>query len=212
MGFRKADDFYIALGGAKISPKTVVNKVLHAPQGGRGGRGRDDDGRGPRLDAARAPPAEPLELAVRHPRRGRRRRHAAPGQVLPPGAGRPDRRLHLARPRHHDPPRGLPERRARCARTPSASSTSSWEGDHETSFKVEIEVDAYDRTRLLEELSRTFAESGINIVEARCVVSPPMVKNRFVVEVGDTQTLKTTITRLRNIDSVFDAYRVTPTG
>jgi guanosine-3',5'-bis(diphosphate) 3'-pyrophosphohydrolase len=40
----------------------------------------------------------------------------------------------------------------------------------------------------------------------------PMVKNRFVVEVGDTQALKTCITRLRNIDSVFDAYRVTPTG
>src|SRR5229473_1242239 len=28
MGFRKADDFYIALGAAKISPKTVVQKVL----------------------------------------------------------------------------------------------------------------------------------------------------------------------------------------
>ena len=28
MGFRKADDFYIALGGAKISPKVVVNKVM----------------------------------------------------------------------------------------------------------------------------------------------------------------------------------------
>ena len=28
MGFRKADDFYIALGGAKISAKTVVSKVL----------------------------------------------------------------------------------------------------------------------------------------------------------------------------------------
>ncbi|MBA2638250.1 MAG: bifunctional (p)ppGpp synthetase/guanosine-3',5'-bis(diphosphate) 3'-pyrophosphohydrolase, partial [Solirubrobacterales bacterium] len=28
MGFRKADDFYIALGGAKISPKIVVNKVM----------------------------------------------------------------------------------------------------------------------------------------------------------------------------------------
>jgi GTP diphosphokinase / guanosine-3',5'-bis(diphosphate) 3'-diphosphatase len=39
-----------------------------------------------------------------------------------------------------------------------------------------------------------------------------MVKNRFVVEVGDTQTLKTCIGRIRNIDSVFDAYRVTPTG
>jgi GTP pyrophosphokinase len=39
-----------------------------------------------------------------------------------------------------------------------------------------------------------------------------MVKNRFVVEVGDTQTLKSTISRLRAIDAVFDAYRVTPNG
>jgi GTP pyrophosphokinase len=39
-----------------------------------------------------------------------------------------------------------------------------------------------------------------------------MVKNRFVVEVGDTQSLKQCISRLRNIESVFDAYRVTPTG
>ena len=40
----------------------------------------------------------------------------------------------------------------------------------------------------------------------------PMVKNRFVVEVGDTQALKACVARLRNIESVFDAYRVTPTG
>jgi GTP pyrophosphokinase len=38
-----------------------------------------------------------------------------------------------------------------------------------------------------------------------------MVKNRFVVEVGDTTALKTCVTRLRNIESVFDAYRITPT-
>ena len=47
-------------------------------------------------------------------------------------------------------------------------------------------MDAWDRTRLLEDLSRTFAETGINILEARCTVVHPMVKNRFVVEVGDT--------------------------
>ncbi len=39
-----------------------------------------------------------------------------------------------------------------------------------------------------------------------------MVKNRFVVEVADTHTLKGAITRMRNIESVFDAYRVTPGG
>jgi GTP pyrophosphokinase len=31
-----------------------------------------------------------------------------------------------------------------------------------------------------------------------------------VVEVGDTGALKACIQRLRNIDSVFDAYRITP--
>ena len=59
-------------------------------------------------------------------------------------------------------------------------------------------------------MSRTFAEAGINIIEARCTVSPPMIRNQFVVEVGDTRTLDQAITRLRNIDNVFDAYRVTP--
>ena len=88
----------------------------------------------------------------------------------------------------------------------------SWDGDNETSFKVEIQVDAWDRHRLLEDLSRTFAEGGVNIIEARCIVDKPMVKNRFVVEVPEAQTLKGVIARLRQIDAVFDAYRVTPTG
>jgi GTP pyrophosphokinase len=33
-----------------------------------------------------------------------------------------------------------------------------------------------------------------------------------VVEVGDTSALKACIQRLRNIDSVFDAYRITPSS
>ena len=87
-----------------------------------------------------------------------------------------------------------------------------WDGDNEASYRVELQVDAWDRTRLLEDLSRTFAEAGLNILEANCATKHPMVKNRFVVEVGDTEQLKQCISRLRNVDSVFDAYRVTPTG
>ena len=88
----------------------------------------------------------------------------------------------------------------------------SWDGDSVNSFKVELQVDGWDRHRLLEDLSRTFAEAGINILEARCIVNHPMVKNRFVVEVGDLQALRGTINRLRAIDAVFDAYRVIPAG
>jgi guanosine-3',5'-bis(diphosphate) 3'-pyrophosphohydrolase len=38
------------------------------------------------------------------------------------------------------------------------------------------------------------------------------VKNRFVVEVADTHSLKNCVARLRNVDAVFDAYRVVPGG
>ena len=95
-------------------------------------------------------------------------------------------------------------------KNPERFTNVSWEGDQSTGFIVEIQVDAWDRHRLLEDLSRAFSESGGNILEARCLSMGPMVKNRFVVEMADTHTLKSAVTRLRNTESVFDAYRVTP--
>ena len=78
-------------------------------EGGRGGGGAGLRGVG----AARAQgdaEEDGRVVDLRHQGRGRRGRDAAAGQVLPAGAGRPDRGLHLARQGHHDPPRGLPER------------------------------------------------------------------------------------------------------
>jgi len=209
MGFRKAEDFYIALGGAKITPKVVVNKILH------------------RLKQGEAAEAEQntVESLVTT---GRKRRQPT-GTSKSYGVmvdGVDDVQLRMAkccRPVPGDPivgyvslGRGITIHRDDCPnaaalrKDPERFVRVHWEGEHETAFKVELQIDAYDRTRLLEELSRTFAEAGINIVEARCIVSSPMVKNTFVVEVGDTRVLKTTVTRLRSIEGVFDAYRVTP--
>ena len=96
-------------------------------------------------------------------------------------------------------------------KAPERFTDVSWDGDNVASYRVELQVDAYDRTRLLEDLTRTFAEAGANILEARCTTKHPMVRNRFVVEVGDSDQLRHCVARLRNVDSVFDAYRVTPT-
>jgi GTP pyrophosphokinase len=209
MGFRKADDFYIALGGAKISPKVVTNKVM---QRLKQGEAADEE----------INPAETLVSA----HRPRRQPSGASSSYGIRVEGVDDVMLRLAkccRPVPGDPivgyvslGRGITIHRDDCPNTaalrkdPERFVRVHWEGDHEQAFKVELQVDAWDRHRLLEDLSRTFAEAGINIVEARCIVSPPMVQNRFVVEVVDTQSLKATVGRLRNIDSVFDAYRITP--
>ena len=119
MGFRKADDFYIALGGAKISPKVVVNKVLQRLK--QGEAAEEEATTAESLVSTRRQRRQPTgsSAVLRHPRRGRRRRDAAHGQVLPPGARRPGRRLRLARARHHHPPRRLPEHR-RAAQGPRA--------------------------------------------------------------------------------------------
>ncbi len=208
VGFRKADDFYIALGAAKISPKLVVNKVMQRLKQGEAADGSDS--------------ASEL-LRVGRPRRRPTKSSEQYGISV---EGVDDVMLRLAkccRPVPGDDivgyislGRGITIHRADCANTaalrrnPERFAAVSWEGDQSTGFIVEIQIDAWDRHRLLEELSRAFSESGANIIEARCLSMPPMVKNRFVVEIADTHALKGAITRLRNIESVFDAYRVTP--
>ncbi|HEX5308189.1 MAG TPA: bifunctional (p)ppGpp synthetase/guanosine-3',5'-bis(diphosphate) 3'-pyrophosphohydrolase [Solirubrobacteraceae bacterium] len=210
MGYRKADDFYIALGSAKISPKVVVNKVLQ------------------RLKRGEAADNEAAASDLVKVGRPRRRATTSSGKYGIKVEGVDDVMLRLAkccRPVPGDPiigyislGRGITIHRKDCpnakllARNPERFTNVSWEGDRQTSFVVEIHIDAWDRHRLLEDLSRAFSESGANILEARCLSMPPMVKNRFVVELADTQSLKGAISRLRNTDSVFDAYRVTPGG
>ena len=103
-GFKKAEDFYVALGSGKLPGSQIVNKVIQRlktdevveeeavmlkPPQGEGHGGQPD---------------------LRHQRLRRRGRARPAGEVLHAGARRPDRRLHLARQGDHDPPRGLPER------------------------------------------------------------------------------------------------------
>jgi guanosine-3',5'-bis(diphosphate) 3'-pyrophosphohydrolase len=212
MGFKKADDFYIALGGAKVSAKVVVNKVLQRLKQGESGV-EEPSAADSLLDQRRSAHRRPDSSSSKY------------GINVEGVADVPLRLAKCCRPVSGDPilgyvslGRGITIHREDCPnvgalrKDPERFVPVSWDGDNETSFKVELQVDAWDRHRLLEDLSRTFAEAGINIVEARCIVSHPMVKNRFVVEVGDTQALKSAINRLRSIDAVFDAYRVTPTG
>jgi len=208
VGYRKADDFYIALGAAKVSPKVVVNKVMQ------------------RLKQGEAADGEATAADLLRVGRARRRPTKSSGQYGIRVEGVEDVMLRLAkccRPVPGDEivgyislGRGITIHREDCPNSrllrkdPERFTNVSWEGDQTTAFVVEIQIDAWDRHRLLEDLSRVFSESGANILEARCLSTPPMVKNRFVVEVADTHTLKGAVTRLRNIESVFDAYRVTP--
>ena len=209
MGFRKATEFYIALGQGKVSTKTVANKLMQRLKEGEAVEEEQPIGReGAREDKAR------------------RTKDASNYGIRVKGADNVAVRLaKCCRPVPGDKiagyvslGRGITIHRADCKnvkalmKSPERFVEVAWEGENESSYRVELQIDAYDRTRLLEDLSRTFSEAGINILGASCMTKHPMVKNRFVVEVGDTEQLKQCISRLRNVESVFDAYRITPTG
>ena len=211
MGFRKADDFYIALGGAKISAKTVANKVLQRLKAG---------------EAVTGDEAESRLAGVLEGRDERQRRTQEASAYGIEVKGVDDVVVRLAkccRPVPGDEivgyislGRGITIHREDCKnvvplrRAPERFTDVSWAGDNRASYRVELQVDAWDRTRLLEDLSRTFSEAGVNILEANCTTKHPMVRNRFVVEVGDNGQLKQCINRLRHVEAVFDAYRITP--
>jgi GTP pyrophosphokinase len=206
MGFHKATEFYIALGQGKISTKTAANKVMQ------------------RLKAGEAVDEQASGLVGPREDRARRTKDSANYGITVKGADNVAVRLaKCCRPVPGDKiegyvslGRGITIHREDCKnvkalkKSPDRFVDVSWEGENEASYRVELQIDAYDRTRLLEDLSRTFSEAGINIIGATCTTNPPMVKNRFVIEVGDTEHLKQCISRLRNVESVFDAYRITP--
>jgi GTP pyrophosphokinase len=86
----------------------------------------------------------------------------------------------------------------------------SWDGDSTKSFRVQLAVDSWDRPRLLEDVARTFAEHGANIVSYGGVVEDQLAKNWYTAEIGDVKSLRSLMIALRSLDAVFDAYRVTP--
>jgi len=203
-GFKKADDFYLALGSGKLQPSTIVNKVVQ--------RLKTDQVAEEAPVVTKAPKAQTVSGSDL-------------GVVVP---GVSDVLVRLAKcctPVPGDPivgyislGRGITIHREDCPnvkalrRSPERFTTVGWDGATAAKgFRVQIAVSSWDRPRLLEDVARTFAEHGANIVSYGGVVEDQLAKNWYTAEVGDVKGLRTLLTALRNIDSVFDAYRVTPT-
>ncbi|HEX5449443.1 MAG TPA: bifunctional (p)ppGpp synthetase/guanosine-3',5'-bis(diphosphate) 3'-pyrophosphohydrolase [Gaiellaceae bacterium] len=202
-GFKKAEDFYLALGSGKLQAGTIVNKVIQ------------------RLKTEQVAEEAPVVKAPKA-------REAVGGNEIGVVVqGIDDVLVRLAKcctPVPGDPivgyislGRGITIHREDCPnvralkRNPERFTTVGWEtGTVAKSFRVQLAVDSWDRPRLLEDVARTFAEHGANIVSYGGVVEDQLAKNWYTAEVGDVESLRTLLSALRHLEGVFDAYRVTP--
>jgi guanosine-3',5'-bis(diphosphate) 3'-pyrophosphohydrolase len=114
--------------------------------------------------------------------------------------------------------RGVSVHRADCANAASLASRSrerliEVEWDHRSSgvFVATIEVVAIDRSRLLTDVTKVVSEHHLNIVSANTQTDPDRISRmRFDVELADPGHLESVLNLIRQLDAVYDVYRILP--
>ncbi|HEY6424600.1 MAG TPA: bifunctional (p)ppGpp synthetase/guanosine-3',5'-bis(diphosphate) 3'-pyrophosphohydrolase [Pseudonocardiaceae bacterium] len=85
-----------------------------------------------------------------------------------------------------------------------------WESSSSSVFLVSIQVEALDRHRLLSDVTKVLADERVNILSASVTTSRDRVAvSRFSFEMGDPKHLGHVLRAVRNIEGVYDVYRVT---
>ncbi len=85
-----------------------------------------------------------------------------------------------------------------------------WASSSTAVFLVAIQVEALDRHRLLSDITKALADEKVNILSASVTTSRDRVAvSRFSFEMGDPKHLGHVLRVVRNVEGVYDVYRVT---
>jgi GTP pyrophosphokinase len=115
--------------------------------------------------------------------------------------------------------RGVSVHRTDCANAESLMSEQAarvvdveWDGDHSRSmFRAGVEVVALDRSKLLRDVANSLSEQHVNIVACSTHTgSDRVAKMRFEFEMADPSHLESVLRTIKQIDAVYDAYRLVP--
>jgi GTP pyrophosphokinase len=88
--------------------------------------------------------------------------------------------------------------------------TVHWAPSDTSVFRVSIQVEALDRTRLLSDVTRVLSDQHVNILSAFVNTSRDRVAiSKFSFEMGDPKHLGDVLRAVRGVDGVYDVYRVT---
>lgn len=207
--FRLADvsALYAAVGEGNLGAPTVVRKVIELHGGDEGAQ-------------------EDLAEAVTITGRSRRPRinSGSDSGVIVRGA--PDVWVKLAKCCTPVPPDdilgfvtkggGVSVHRKDCTNAASLMSQPEklldveWAPSGQSTFLVNIQVEALDRSRLLSDITMVLSDAHLNLLSANLTTTRDRVaKIRFTFEMGDAKHLDTVLKSVRTVPGVFDVYRVT---
>jgi len=85
----------------------------------------------------------------------------------------------------------------------------SWVPNSKSIFLVQIQIEALDRGGLLSDVTRVLSEHHVNILSASVSTrSDRVALSRFVFEMSNPASLEGLLNAVRNINNVYDVYRV----
>jgi GTP diphosphokinase / guanosine-3',5'-bis(diphosphate) 3'-diphosphatase len=85
-----------------------------------------------------------------------------------------------------------------------------WAPTAQSTYLVNIQVEALDRARLLSDITMALSDAHVNILSATLSTTRDRVaKSRFSFEMADASQLDSVLRAVRSVPGVFDAYRVT---
>ena len=88
-----------------------------------------------------------------------------------------------------------------------------WDNRQQGTFVVTIQIEALDRTKLLRDVTAAISDHGIQIVSSSTRAGKDGIALlSFTFELADPSHLEHLLQSIKGIDSVFDAYRVVPSG
>ncbi len=218
LNFKDADEMFVTVGAGKLSPKQVSNRMLRVLN-----RGKEDE------DEAK-PVFDQLNLttgAVTPTRAQKRRERKTNNKTGVVVRGLDDVFVRLSRCCNPLPGddiigfitrgRGVSVHRADC---PNAADLKSdpermidvaWEDESESTYQVEIFIEAIDRMRLLQDIVMFLADSGVNILSSSTTThKDDIVEMRFLFEVSNMSTIDQILKDVTFIDGVFGASRMLP--
>lgn len=208
--FKLADvsAMYAAVGEGNLSAQAVVRRVIDVHGG--------DDGAAEDL-------AEGVTITTR---RSRSKVASAGGDSGVIVKGAPDVWVKLAKCCTPVPPDpilgfvtkggGVSVHRQTCTNAKNLNAQSErlldveWAPTGQSSFLVNIQVEALDRARLLSDITMALSDAHVDILSANLSTTRDRVaKSRFTFEMAEAKHLDSVLKAVRSVPGVFDAYRVT---
>ena len=204
--YADTDALYVAIGEGHLSTQTVTSRLLRL------------------IDPE---PVDTSELEVEPPRRRPAARPRGKGVIV---EGHDDLLVRLARcctPVPGDPivgfmtrGRGVSVHRQGCPNAKVLSQTDQermidvwWDEQQKSTFLAGIHIEALDRTKLLRDVISVISDQGLSILSSSTRTGRDGIANlTFTFELADPNHLQHVIESVRRIESVFDAYRIVPTG